>query len=296
MLVFIFSCCNTILAQTKKDITILEIETLRPLSYTTVYIYNSKVIAYTDSNGRFTFNSINEDSIAFIHTGYLKRVVCFKDLKDTVFLTRRTNVIPEISIKTSMKLMDFGNFEYKKNNTFHHWVSSEFIRKIEIPQDIDYYTIQSVFLPFEINKNYKDSCACKIHLYKYNNELEDILTDPIILNYNTIPKDYIINIQNQKVYSNEKMLYLGLECFLKIPFEIKNKHVNYNFVENKQFLKHMKTSPITIFFDSKSSRDDLSNNLCFVRNKEDWFEKRSNKNWRPVIFTGGITIKAFSNK
>jgi hypothetical protein len=276
-------------------IVVLDSVTQKPIPYSNVYNKNENVSQYTDMNGRFRSFNNKIDSIIISHTGYKSVFLASIDISDTIFLQKKTVLLPPVAIKYRKFTEEyrFGNFEYSKNNTMHYWITSEFIRKVKIENFIDYYQVKSLFMPMKINPDYSDSCQCIVHLYKLSkeNNLEDILNESIILKYNSIPKDYFINIENQNIILTDSVLYIGLECFFNIPDITLKKYFTYDYNASKSFSKHLKNAPILFYFDTEEIRKDKNDGLTLMRTKKKNFNNSYIYKWDPSIFTAGIVIK-----
>jgi hypothetical protein len=277
-----------------KYIAILDSINKTPIQYCSFYSQNEEYAQHSDLNGKVLLFKSQNDTISISHTGYITKVISSSSIPDTLFLSRKIITLKTVKVRNFSKEINKGSFNYSKNNTMHYWVSSEFIRKVTI-NSADMYKIKSIFIPMNINSDYKDSCQCSVHLYRNNkeNNLEDVLNTPIILKYNNIPKNFTFNIESQDIYLSDSILYIGLDCFFSIPDIVLQNYYSYDFFKSRSFSKNMRKSPIIFYFNSEQMRNDKKENVMFKRTRISRNKNNSEYKWDFSIFTAGLTLKTF---
>lgn len=288
-----FFICHTSFAQISK-VLVVDNESLSAIAYCMVFSFSNNHVQYSDKFGYLYLEKGKSDTFFFRHTGYADTVISFKFLTDTIKLQRKITRLREVVVRGNTKEYQIGNFSYKKINRLYHWTSVEFIRRIDINENSNIYKVNSIFIPLGFNPKYKDSCNCIVRLYKLNveNQLEDVLTNSIVINYENLKKNFLIDIQDQNIYLNDSILYVGLDCFLNIPFQVLNNHYSYDIERHKKYLKHLNTAPIWFYFDMKA-KFDKENGLSFGRNKNQIDFKNRKSKWFPTMFTAGIVVKSY---
>lgn len=291
---FFIISSSLFLGQSSQIIILQEVDN-SPISYCNVFSYRNKITQYSDINGHAFVNRRVIDTILLRHTGFYDTILIISNMTDTIRLRKKTYKLSEVKIRKYSQELQLGNFQYKKMNRMHNWLSAEFLRRIEISQMRETYKVNSIFIPMGFNSDYDDSCLCKVHLYKPTggNEMEDVLKSSVILSRKNIKKDFLIDISDQDLYLEDSILYIGLDCFLIIPYQVKNNSLNYDLVRYKAYAKHIKTSPIWFYFDMNQVKYDKENGLSFMRIKDEIYRKASKSKWIPTWFTAGIVVKTF---
>lgn len=250
---------------------------------------------YSDKYGQLYLEKRKNDTLFLRHTGYHDSLLTSDSVKDTIKLQRKTVRLREVSVRSFSKEYQIGNFSYKKMNRLHHWTSDEFLRRIDFIEKDKTYKVNSIFIPMGFNAKYKDSCNCIVHLYRLNTikELEDVLTHSVVLNFDNLKKDFLIDIKDQNIYLNDTVLYVGLDCFLTIPFQVLANHYSYDIERHKKYSKHINTAPIWFYFDMDKVKFDKENGLSLQRNKNQSLHKNLRSQWIPTWFTAGIIINTY---
>lgn len=269
-----------------KEFIIADATSKSIIPFCTIKSVNQEQLSYSDENGKATLTGKNSDSILFEHTSYNDLKMMLREIQDTIFLSKKIIQIRTIAIKPSKKEIKLGNFKHNKGSTFHHYENTELLRKIDLTDINGEYKVNQILIPLEFNEDY-DSCYCKVHLYKANqNEYpsEDILTKPLIIDKHNLPKKYLIDVKDQNLYLTEKILYVGLECFLLNQVRDRAQLDKIN--SYKTYTKRFNASPIKLYFNFKEGKEDEINNLSFSR-------KFKSKRLNPTYFSAGLVIMTY---
>lgn len=281
-LIMLFLFSGNMLAQ-YKQLTLIDSVTQLPVPFVTVKSLEHDQIAYSDNSGQLELKTNKIDSILIEHTGFQTQIWKLDELPSKVYLTKKTVKLRQVTIKKTVENeVKLGRYKFG-NGRMHHYENIELFRKIDLSEIQGEYKVKQILIPIEFNDDY-DSCYCKVHLFKaISNEYptEDILTTPIVLDKTNVPKKYMINVETQNLFLTEKLLYVGLECFL-----LTNRVVLDKIYGLKSYQKQFNASPIYTLIKFPEVTQDRDNYLSFYR-------KMGTKKLSAGFFHAGLIITTY---
>lgn len=184
----------------KKEITILNSENKKPISYVTIKFLKSQKGTFSDEKGIFLISNNEIDSLLISVLGFEDKVLSVSKIRDTIFLIPKTITLKEITL--SNKKAEYGYF--KKKGKFIRSALNRVIVAMYIP-----------------NKNKQNEFITHLHyrIKKFGNELSTVR--PHLLSVNKLTKNPDKEILNENIiidiYKKNKILSI----------DIKDKNINF---------------------------------------------------------------------
>lgn len=271
----------------------IDIETKLPINNLKINVLNKDNIYISDSNGHLEHNLKPNDTFITEHINYISKTIVFENSIDTIFLKNKVNRLPNIVIRSFKKVREFGILDCSKMGEFHFYNSLKFYRKIDVSDIKGLYKIKSIVIPLGFDKKFdKDSNRCIVQLYK-GDEItekpsEELLLNPIILDKNSNYKKFKIDVLDQNLILNEKLLYIGLECFIK-----NGRSFEKSILMNNDEKPKIERSPIEFYFKGREAFNDLDNGITIGKYLEIRKDLKFKNKWHPVFFPSGLEILTY---
>ena len=185
---------------------VVDVNTKEKISLANIKHLNKDIGIYSDLKGKFSKNFFKpSDSIKISHINYETLIIKIKNIKDTIFLNPKRNILDEIIVTNKKGIKK--NIGYIKSKKILSWFiqpKSELVTLIKYTKKYNSSIIKKIFIPIGksivVKKNGKFkkedpkfNTIFKVHLYSNANNKPDkeILSKPIIVKCNYLSKDII---------------------------------------------------------------------------------------------------------
>lgn len=282
------------------QITIVDKINKTPLPYTTVKVLNKNIGNYANDKGMCILPDItNGDTIFVGYTGYEDAKFIFRKAFDTIYLVPKYINLQDVIVKQMNNTQHIGILKFTKNYSVIFSVTKEYAVKIDVPNNINTYKIQSIYLPIGFLSSNVDTndVVVKLHVYDVNSNgepNEDVLSTPIFITPKNIRNNELneFNVSNQNIILHSSTLFVGVETV------VKNKKMQEKYFEmiknptQANMKDVVQSSPVKLYCNGGKMFFNKEYNYYFVRSLLDktyqWHSPK-NKDFMPR-FSAGISI------
>lgn len=289
--------CIAVNLYAQQRITFIDSSNHQPIPAVLVHSYSTGQSRLSDSNGQVDIINQYEDSFYIQRLGYQKIWISILGSVDTIYLVPISKPLREVKVISRQPVTkQFGEFRYKRTHQFLYHTTSEFFRKIPIENQGKTYKLRQVMIPMGFRREYRDSCFCQLHVYRSLSggleQLEDILTKPIVIRDDNIPKKFLFDLSDQDLFLSDSLLIVGLDCYLNVPFETRQKRAK--FINDQKHAKAMNLSPIYFYFQDEQLKNFEELGLSFQKPRVKGSLLHSGPYvWYPALFNAGLVLDIY---
>ena len=298
---YLFYLLFSIFLTQSKEIVIVDAQSKEPVSYTAIKFVNSNHGIYTNKNGVFDFSKVKSDSIEVFSVGYLSLKLKTSEIRDTIFLKQKSEVLNEVVINTGKSTnKTIGLSNKKKSLSWHIRPKTELVTLVKFEKKIKKSIIKKIHIPIGkkkvsfSDKGAKETFPAFNNVFRvniYSNEKgkpNNLLIDrPILVECNQDSKDILeIDIEDEQINYNDDGIFIGVEMIGKLDSE-------KNVIESKG-------SILPSFMFTKRKKKNITSNsfIKVIFLGEDWVNITDNEEFNQVSkynMAVGLTLKIYKN-